>query len=380
MGRKIAFLFERYSALLIFPLLAMLLREYSRQIAAGNDGWRTGDWLINYSAGPVRRGMLGSLFLWLNDVGLPLVWSVFTVQALLYAVLYALVFKLYRATDRRLVWLLLLLNPAFILFPLYDPPGGFRKEIIIFVAFAGLCLAYATRKYWTQALVAGLLLFVLGCFAHEGNALALPFFLYVIWRGYKDGLQDGRKAAAVGVIFTLTGILAVAFSATYRGDSAIAAGICQSLRARGLDATICDGAIAWLDKGTGYGWDAVRTKLGYYLRGYSLAFCLALAPLSLIKGWRFETKAIFVLGFAGLLPLYFVAVDWGRWIHIFVFFVSCYVMAEGARNRLQARFEFMPLPFALIYLVSWSIPHCGNGSLDQGFWAFAYQHTVAKFL
>jgi hypothetical protein len=47
---------------LIF-LMSLLIVQYAAQVSAGGHPWKTGDWLINYSDGLIRRGLSGSLSL-----------------------------------------------------------------------------------------------------------------------------------------------------------------------------------------------------------------------------------------------------------------------------------------------------------------------------
>ena len=368
---------ESWCSLLILPILALLLYEYSKTITMGGDAWRVGDWLINYNAGPVRRGLLGSLFIWLNNFGWPLVWLVFATQAALYSALCIIVFAIYRATNPSTIWLILLLSPAFILFPFYSFEGGFRKEIITFVSFSALCLAYATRRGWIIAVSVATPLFVAGCFSHEANCLTLPFFLYMAWRGYQDQFFGKIGSAFFAILLVAGSTTAFAFAAYYRGDSTIAAGVCQSLLDRGLKEGVCQGAISWLNNSAAIGLEQVKNQVNRNLWPYLISLSIALSPILLIKGWRRETTLAFLAGFFSLIPLYIVAVDWGRWIHIFVFFLFCFAMAEGAKGRLQPRFQRAPILLILTYLTSWRIPHCCDGwSINKGFAAIAYEQLA----
>ncbi len=57
---------------------------------------------------------------------------------------------------------------------------------------------------------------------------------------------------------------------------------------------------------------------------------LSVVPLFGVT-WK-GREQLFLLGGAllFLLPLYVVSIDWGRWIHIYVFGVFCIVLAESA--------------------------------------------------
>ena len=123
---------EKYAPYGVWAFFAYFCFRYAIEIANGGNGWKTGDWLINYSAGPVRRGLTGTIFLGISELGIPLLWLTYAAQVAIYAVIFALVLKLYKHTERSIFWLLILFSPAFLLFSFYDIQGGFRKEIIVF--------------------------------------------------------------------------------------------------------------------------------------------------------------------------------------------------------------------------------------------------------
>jgi hypothetical protein len=112
--------------------------------------WVVNDWLINYSGGFVRRGLAGSLLLWLAehiqmDVYLTItlfVHSLFIVVAVTYLGRLLVVLE---GRDSPLALSLLLFTPSLLLFPLLDPNAFGRKEILlILVQLANLHLIRQT--------------------------------------------------------------------------------------------------------------------------------------------------------------------------------------------------------------------------------------------
>ena len=95
------------------------------------DPWQTGDWLINYGGGFVRRGLVGELLHGLAVDGWQLLWLVALVQVGLVLVLFTSSGILFWRTSASPAWLMLTVSPAFLMFPVLYPFGGLRKELFI---------------------------------------------------------------------------------------------------------------------------------------------------------------------------------------------------------------------------------------------------------
>ena len=116
--------------------------RYVIDASLGTDSWRTGDWLINYQGGFVRRGFIGEIIYRISPNRLTTIWLAIAFQCFIYLLLVYFLLKLFFAKVIERFWILLLFSPGFvILFPFYDELGAFRKELIIFLAFVFLMLA-----------------------------------------------------------------------------------------------------------------------------------------------------------------------------------------------------------------------------------------------
>ncbi|WP_437586921.1 hypothetical protein [Sorangium sp. So ce1000] len=82
-------------------------------------------------------------------------------------------------------------------------------------------------------------------------------------------------------------------------------------------------------------------------------------PLLLTDWWRRQWRFL-ALAAAFTGPLYVVAIDWGRWIHVYLSMASILLLASKATIR--------PVHPALValYVSVWSLPHCG-AHLSGGF-------------
>ncbi|MDI1301030.1 MAG: hypothetical protein PSX71_03925 [bacterium] len=345
--------------------------RYGQEIMRGGDAWKTGDWLINYEGGPVRRGLVGQVLYEFSRLGTNLLWSAFVLQVAIYLLVAHLTLKLFFSVDREASWLLLIFSPAFIfLFPFYDVQGGFRKEIILFLSFCVLACGLLDGKLRHGHVIASLLIYGVAVFSHELAAFAIFFMVFLLLQAKTNTANHAMiNAYAVGYILLAVG--GVGFALANPGNGVVKSEVCNSLLMAGLKDSICSGAIEWLQFDSGYGMREVRSYLSGYLVVYPLLFFLACFPVFL-TGWYRKRVIFLMLGFFSLLPLFVVAVDWGRWIHVYVFMVSITLLLESSNATVMiGKFPVLGL---LAYMGLWSIPHCctarpGLGMIDVAYLA-----------
>ncbi|MEN9317115.1 MAG: hypothetical protein RIS35_3508, partial [Pseudomonadota bacterium] len=186
----------RVSAWLLLPVFLIIGARYFLEILEGGQLWKTGDWLIHYGEGLVRRGLAGTLLMWAGSLGIPMRWALYVVQLGAYAVLFSVVAILFRARERSSAWLLVLFSPAFLVFPLQYPYGAFRKEILLFACWAWLCLRYARGRVTSIDLLVTVCLFGIAAFSHELAVCALPFFGLIASRCRATGLISRSQEKA----------------------------------------------------------------------------------------------------------------------------------------------------------------------------------------
>lgn len=341
----------------VFMLLigiAAVTLHYFNEVSAGGDPWKTGDWLINYRGGFIRRGALGELFLKISEfANVSLLWTVFVFQVGIFLAVVFYVIQLYFRVALSKEWSLLILSPAFLLFSFYDYLGGFRKEVLAFAAFALLANEYSRSKLSRLKLATACALYLVGCFSHELIALTCPFFLYVVYLFRAKNVISQRVASYSCLFIIAVAITSLTMGVRYYGDVDAVKKICDAVVRQGLSPNVCLGAIDSL--GIKY-MSGVQAKLGHFLWVYLPVFALAISPI-LLSTWRQQDRrASYVLigGLLSFLPLFFVAYDWGRWIHIYIFFVTVLMMAQA--NELEISFPRLPLMLIIFYLSLWMIP------------------------
>lgn len=284
----------------------------------GGNSWRQGDWLIHGLAEPVRRGPFGTALLTLAD-GLRM--NPLALLIALQALIVTLIFGVVGAATFRLgvpdKLLLVLLSPAFfVVFWFNDVQGAMRKEILAYLAFVPLIVAAGWRQGSWWAIGLAILIHGGAVFAHEGNVFFLPFLWVALW------LAMPRHVSLVArlTVLALPALLALgagiyAMAHTQVTDTTR---ICMLLVKRGLDASICDGAIAYLSTST----DEVGMHPGRFLTTQFHSFLLIYAACLLSVRLLFQSsdrpQTLFFVALvsgAAFLPLYIVAGDYGRWLN-----------------------------------------------------------------
>lgn len=343
-----------FAVLLLALALAHAIRSYAAVVAAGGGNHQTADWLIGYAAGPGRRGLVGEVFLRLAPQGQPGLWWLFALQVGLFAVPVAFLAR--HLVRSRFSWasIALVLGPAALPFTGWDPAGAFRKEVLIFAALALLAWAgHAAAVRRRMALTwAGVVLFVVAAFSWEATYAALPVALWLVGRPGPSRLPGGAPAVA-GVVMGAAAVAAAVLGLATPGDADTAAALCAAVRAHGFDAPdLCSGAIAWMGYDAGVGRYQVRWFFPESLRFLPLG---GLALLGLVTtGWARRHPWLLLATLVALAPLFALALDWGRWLHMAVVFGALAVAAEGPDPAAEPLWAG---PGALAYVGAWGLPH-----------------------
>jgi len=322
---------------------------YFLLIQSGGSPWRTGDWLINYQAGFVRRGLIGELLYIISPYGW-LLMSVFFVQSLIYITICHFVIEEFFSKKRGIVDALVIFSPAFIFFfSFYTPAAGMRKELLAFLSF--VLLLEATKKNKSNLLLLlSFIVFFVGVFSHEMIGLFVVFYVYAIFKRLDSTFAFNAFYAFILVVISLSGIF---LSATFQGGLLTAKSICDSLILKDIGCDICRGAIPALSGTRLSSVLLVGSKFPVYLV-YLPLFVFSFIPMVFI-GWR-KYLPIVVLGFVSILPLFFVAIDWGRWIYVYMTFLFLfYVYDDGCVAKRGVKKPL--LVFFAFYLLAWRLPH-----------------------
>jgi hypothetical protein len=355
------------------------------------DPWAIGDWLINYHAGFVRRGLTGEVAL---GIGHALHFSPLVVVSLMQFACYAAVFySVHRLliNTRLSFWAAtLVLSPATLGFPILEQQGGFRKEIILIGGLGILILLTLRRPARNTLLVVYTSLLIVVCvLSHESLIL---FGAYIV-AALAIGLGDIPRALKLSIVPAVLAVVALILVSHHPGNAQMARDICSSL---GYPATIpppapCSGSIDYLGRNLTY----AREQLFIYYRTfhyqyiYPVLAALALLPVALAYRslWRQPAvrrslniiAAAALFSFAASSPLFYYALDWGRWIYIHVFCIMLLLLLvehlrqknappEPAATSKPARLRTAAgLVFLVLYATCWELPAVGGWPQPSGY-------------
>ena len=321
------------------PVISRLLFDY---LVAG-DGWRQGDWLINFGSGLVRRGLFGEGFIWISDLtGIALRAVITGTQAMLWVFLLSLCWIIWRRYPHRNFLILLVASPMiFLMLWSGDVQGIARKEILGYIAFASLVLAALLPRSAGLWVINALVFFTLGLIGNILHLFLVPAMLTGLYLLKERGVLGRRNWVLGNVTTIIMAVLWLGFALMYTEIPNLA-GACTPLTERGMHPRICDHAIRWLvaaavDHSAEV---AVRVQLANVIQ-FGVVAVLGILPLVVAAllfqaGKRITVLAL--LSFVPMLPLYFLATDWGRWFSISYTVTICLVLiALLTEPRLKPR-------------------------------------------
>lgn len=363
------------TAMLLTATWAVTARGVRYMIAVERSEWRLFDWLVSYEGGFVRRGLSGEIVLGFADLaGVAASTVVVAVQLVAYGVFFWAAFLLVR----RLrpvpppVWLLLF-SPWLFTFQVHDPPGGARKDVLALalLAVAAAVIARMARQQIPWVVVAAIGLSVPLVLMHELAVLLVPYMLALGVLGD----WSRRQLAAGGA--ALAGVAAaVGATLMYPGTAPQVASICREVAAvvataPTVERCASEGAVAVLAWSTQDGVAHVAQQLP--LAGPSLPVAVTLVGVGLAPtlwlvrrqattgGWRALVTAM-IVGWIATVPLFVVALDWGRFVYLQAVGAALVAVTMLARSpqpprRSSVRRRHAVAAVAVGYALLWHLNH-----------------------
>jgi len=338
---------------------------YAAIVAGGGGDHQTADWLISYPGEFLRRGLFGDLLLQLSPPGTATLWILFAIQVALYLPIVGYVLWFLERQSWSWWAIALACSPAGLAFIGWDVRGGFRKEVLGFVALVLLAMARSSASGMVRA--AGLVLSVgfwtLGVFSWESIGFMLPAVLFLLLAGTPMPL--GKALAG---IYTGIAVVAMGASVVFHGDTDTPTKLCTAVVNHGLSDSLCTGAIAWMGRGLTQSWQVVQQNLAVH-SGYVAMLVLAALPI-LTSGWLRRWWPWVLAMTLGVAPLFALGIDYGRWVHIlFLEIAICMMVASDAGAKLVDSKQWTALS-ALLYVCLWGIPHAAPTAANVPGWPF----------
>ena len=347
------------------------------------DQWILGDWLIDYSAGFTRRGLLGEGVRQLEVLaGIDRLVATTVLQITVLLSLAVLVAVLIASHRRGLTTLLLVASPAFVLF-LLNPLGTMRKEIVLWLLVAGV-LVWSRSQHphagkaipWVVAFAFPVVVLI-----HEALLFFGGFVAVMLWLLASQGTVAKRTAWVAGGVGGVLTAIAGGVSLLWPTRPGVGAEICATLIGAGYSDALCSGAIRFLDQDAAFSMSRAGEAIsnGNYLAVYLPVVLFSSLPFFFVR-WSKPMAAALTLSFAMTLPLFVVAIDWGRWIVISVWLVtmlalrfdgSPHITVVAVDKKTTTRRLGLATPLGVAaFATLWSVPHCcepriGFGLIDR---------------
>ncbi|KMQ66269.1 hypothetical protein ACM46_01600 [Chryseobacterium angstadtii] len=333
------------SLVLIIYYYVSITTTYSL-IVTKKGGWYLGEWLINYQDGGFkRRGFFGSLFVFINEVTrVNLEYIVFSFLLLVYTWFFYLLIRLFLKEKNNLLVLALVLLPAGFGMMIKDPTIAAKKEILFFLLYLIyiICLrAKVTIKDYV------LTLFILiAILTHEAAFFYLPFvgFAYFM-KNEGSALDKLRKIFFYQFLpAVITMLLLYKFGLSVNTENSV-----LFLKNHGL---VFD-ELGIYEYDTNYNVRSFYKAHIYSYQTYAISVLFgSLTFLIYCKLNRLKINPVFlIIQTTFLIPLFYMALDWGRWINIFFILLTLYVAAEN-KLTLTRKGELIAI-IVIVFNLSW---------------------------
>jgi hypothetical protein len=334
-----------FSVTVLVLVCIRIVEAYGAFLHGPGRDWNASEWMIDYAAGFVRRGLGGealTVLMRLTGLGFFPVWATATTAVYLGLCCYVLhgIFRL----GGRAVWRFgLLFNPAMLLFSAESVPyGSFMRKDVLFVCATVLnvilahyalrgettSLGIRTRRTTLLLCIAGTLSLALALL-HEGLFLFCWFPLNLLILGFTLSRLRFRGwfIALLLALSFAPSLAATAAAVRSHGDTRAAQAICLSWHEFSIP-TVCksgnDNFPAAVDALNWTVADTVSNSAyaGWRFLGFLAIFALAgaveiMAIHALVKKASVgHLVALLVLPFAASLPIFLFGWDWGRYLFV----------------------------------------------------------------
>ncbi len=293
------------------------------------DGYALGDWLINYEDGGFkRRGLSGSFFLWTSRItGIYVGKLIFIFISFWYISFFGLVLYHLRKYRFSLWYWCLLFCPTILPFIINDFYSFGRKEILFFLI--GIIFLIGLEKNWTKSWwfigLVSCYIFVF-TFFHEIFIFYLPYLLFMMYINYeRNSKKIELKKISVIILSSLIPTVAIFFF----GGDINQGNTWNTLKSYGLSPNVMNGIMTWPKEGFGPGeTNALTFAFAHNYKTYIIPLILTyILFVVYVKNINDKILTIkkFSVYFLGMLiyssPLFFLSIDWGRWLNIHFVFI-----------------------------------------------------------
>ena len=361
---------------LILFFLSIITLNYlifSYRFFERENGYILGDWLVNYNAGFVKRGFIGSIILKINEfTGIDLKILAFYLVNSIFIFFIILFFKKLNTKNLNTIFLIMLFSPATFLFNFYDPLAVGRKEILFLTYFMIYNYFFIDNSINIKKYIFGIFAFIL-TLTHEMFFLLIPFIFVAKYLRYKSfKINYYYFEIFILILSSLSIFLLIFYNQTDPETSRI---LCKSLTDRNLTGDICWGIIGEFQTSHKLIINKAFINDPLYFKLYSLYLLLILGPIIAFLRNFLSVGFIKIIFFIliTLLPIIFLFLlvnDWGRYLNVFAIMwmiVFLFHLPDIKESNYTFKLNVLSAVFIVIFTSSWYMQHCCPKNFNTGF-------------
>ena len=357
------FYFKVYLLILFLFANFFFFQKYNNLVE-----WTISEWLINYQGGFTRRGLLGEIAFQLSKfLSITVRETILVLQILTYILFFYLIFNFIKDISKNLIIIFSIFSPLFILYPIAEVEVLGRKEIFVFISFilvANICsLKILQKKHYFYFSI----ILTICCLIWEGVVIYFSFFIFLFF--LQNNFILDKKFILKLFLSLIPFLVCFYLIVLFRLDSESLKNMCDSINE-------CYGAMTYLNRDLSSNISEVSSKFQIsYLFRYVIIFLVGFFPLMLLIFYsKFDTRIklknknnfsiIFFLVFAPSFIFYYIAQDWGRWIHIsyslsLLTYLFCIKNNIITLDKTRINFSILKNKFIVVFLFilfsfSWS--------------------------
>lgn len=272
-----------------------------------DDGYILADWLINYEDGGFkRRGLSGSFFFIIQDVtGFSLNYIVYFFQFIIISLFFWCYTKLIRYKLTDLLYLSLLLSSIGFVGLLNTVTYVGKKEFIVFLLFTYFVYLLDHDKLSKYKEYLFCLLLFISTLLHEITLFYIPYFAIALY--VKNGKLEIKRYIKYFLAVIIPAAALIAFGKNVNEGMSL-----EILNKRGVHPTY--GIFYWNIDERQY----IKEHLNEYLL-YFISLGISVFHVGYYLKYLNGRKILYILligAFIFSFPLFYLAIDWGRWLYI----------------------------------------------------------------
>lgn len=329
-----------------------------------DDGYILADWLINYQDGGFkRRGLSGTFFFFLQDLtGLSLNILVYCVQFLIILGFFWVYTKLIRYKLTDLLYLSLLLSSIGFVGLLNTVTYVGKKEFMVFLLFAWYVYILDQDKLSEFKEYLFCTALCVTTFFHEVILFYVPYFAIALY--IKTGEFEYKRYVKYFLSVGIPAAVILLFGNNVNEGRSL-----YILAERGIHPTY--GIFYWNINERDY----IKQNSGDYSL-YFISLAISVFHIGYYLKYLSNRKVLSILligAFLFSLPLFYLAIDWGRWMYIHMMLIIVLFALLLKKGKTIYAFEtivvsrkFYIILFIIIFSLLYRVEMSGKGFTFEG--------------